>query len=330
MRHVLLASMITSFAVASCVGDAPGEPDVVPADPSEASPPTSVARDASMLPQPGSIGTMIEGFADYDSSIDSTSMCGGKIENLRPGPAALREFLPRFGIAGQSYYACQTGFHPRGQALDIYLFNFNAMQGFANWLTDNNSEMARRLGLNQVIFNSRMWRSYNSGASRPQGKWGRYGGADPHTNHVHISFGEEGASGTTSFFRDVIGDAPTPEPSLSTFTECGALHVDQVIGTDKPLMSCDGRFRLAQQLDGNLVLYRNDGAARWASGTNGTAGNRAIMQSDGNFVIYTGSGYPVWNSATYTSPGADFALQDDGNMVLYRNGVAIWNSGTNE
>src|ERR1043165_6289432 len=122
------------------------------------------------LPSPGSIGTSIEGYAAYDSSIDSASTCssGGF---MRSGTRAFSTYLARFGITGNTYDSCQTGFHPRGMALDVFISGTTGKQAFANWLTANNGEMARRLGLVQVIWQTSMWRSYNGGAGKPQGAW---------------------------------------------------------------------------------------------------------------------------------------------------------------
>jgi hypothetical protein len=238
--------------------------------------------------------------------------------------------VSQFGIVANTYASCQKGFHPVGQALDVFLSGTPAKQAFADWLTANGGEMARRLGVVQVIWQYNMWRSYNGGAGKPQGQWGAYSG-EPHLDHVHLSFGEAGAQGATSFYRDVIGGGGGgPVVTTSTFTECGVLHVDQVIGTDRALPSCDGGYALAQQTDGNLVLYRSNGSAAWSSGTFHTAGNLTVMQDDGNLVLYTSGGNPLWATGTFGRPGAELAVQGDGNLVLYRNGAPIWASGTAE
>ena len=39
------------------------------------------------------------------------------------------------------------------------------------------------------------------------------------------------------------------------------------------------------QKDGNLVVYREDGKAMWATGTSGDR-NSLVIQDDGNLVIY--------------------------------------------
>jgi hypothetical protein len=45
--------------------------------------------------------------------------------------------------------------------------------------------------------------------------------------------------------------------------------------------SCDGRFRLDMQPDGNLVLCQTNGPL-WGSGTAGKGGAVARMQTDGD------------------------------------------------
>ena len=328
MFRFRISSILIATLVASCAADGddgqPGEGDELE---QPDAPTITIATRVSDLPAPGSIGTPIDGYTAYDSSIDSISACGNG--SKRPGPQAFSDYLASLGMAGNNYAACQTGFHPRGMALDIYAGGFTGLQQFANWITANNSEMARRLGVVQVIFNSRMWRSYYGGAGKPQGAWGSYSGSDPHTSHVHVSFGEAGATASTSFYRDVlhIGGGGS-SGTHSTFTQCGYLLVNQAIGTDRALPSCDGRFFLAMQGDGNLVLYRANGTPKWASNTYGSAGRLAIMQGDGNFVVYTTGWAPVWYTSTAGRNGAILAMQNDGNVVIYLNGVPIWNTGT--
>ena len=62
---------------------------------------------------------------------------------------------------------------------------------------------------------------------------------------------------------------------------------------------------LVMQKDGNLVVYREDGQAMWASGTSGDK-NSVVIQGDGNLVVYDNSWnlnrQPRWDSGTF--PGA--------------------------
>lgn len=73
--------------------------------------------------------------------------------------------------------------------------------------------IARRVGVLYVIWDGRIW-----SASRADAGWRPYGGASPHTDHVHVSFTSAGAAGVTSFFHPVwepvLGrDFPTTVPS---------------------------------------------------------------------------------------------------------------------
>jgi len=108
---------------------------------------------------------------------------------------------------------------------------------------------------------------------------------------------------------------------------CGELRAERALGPSETVTSCDGRFVLVMQTDGNLVLYQGS-AALWSSDTSGTGANRAVMQSDGNFVVYDPT-RARWASGTDGNPGAWLALQNDGNAVVYTAaGSAVWDSGT--
>jgi hypothetical protein len=109
---------------------------------------------------------------------------------------------------------------------------------------------------------------------------------------------------------------------------CGMVWGDTVFRSGEGLLSCDGRFTLLQQDDGNLVLYLNGGGALWHAGTHGNAGASTVMQDDGNLVVYSIYGQPLWYSGTAGHATAALAVQDDGNLVIYDWGVALWQSGT--
>lgn len=112
----------------------------------------------------------------------------------------------------------------------------------------------------------------------------------------------------------------TPLWDKNTFIE--GLPSGYALRTDQFVRSRDGRFKLFQQKDGNLVLRRGTEAV-WASETSGT-GVFTTMQKDGNLVIRNSAGTPLWSSGT-ASPGALLAVQNDGNVVIYsKAGKAIW------
>ncbi len=84
---------------------------------------------------------------------------------------------------------------------------------FLTWLLKkdrygNEYAMARRLGIQYVIWNRKIWGAYNASSG-----WRKYTGANPHTDHVHISFTWAGARAKTSFWTGKVGNvgaAPTP------------------------------------------------------------------------------------------------------------------------
>ena len=108
---------------------------------------------------------------------------------------------------------------------------------------------------------------------------------------------------------------------------CGMLTKGEELTPGRSISSCDGRFRLTLQTDGNLVLYQQS-TALWSTGTAGIAARNALMQMDGNFVLYDTSNNAPWHTNTWNHPGAYLALQNDGNLVIYEGGAALWSSGT--
>jgi hypothetical protein len=126
-----------------------------------------------------------------------------------------------------------------------------------------------------------------------------------------------------------IWSSMNPGPS----TECGVMRTNQGLSMGRSITSCDGRFVLTMQLDGNLVLSQNGVGPIWSSGTFGR-GNLVIaaMQPDGNFVLQnraTNPPTPIWATGTSNSPGARIVVQNDGNLVIYNAGGApVWASNT--
>jgi Phosphate-induced protein 1 conserved region len=109
---------------------------------------------------------------------------------------------------------------------------------------------------------------------------------------------------------------------------CGVLRAGQGLTVGQTLGSCDGRFQLAMQYDGNLVLYQGT-SALWASNSYLSTGYSAVMQNDGNFVLYDVNQRPLFASNTWGRPGSALALQNDGNLVVYdTSGRPLWASNT--
>jgi hypothetical protein len=112
---------------------------------------------------------------------------------------------------------------------------------------------------------------------------------------------------------------------------------------------------LAQQTDGNLVLYptQTNPSALWAAGTVGNPGAYTQLQTDGNLVVYSAAGTALWESGTPTNggnrgwalctgeelqigqritnwtSGGYLTMQSDCNLVLYNSsGTALWSTNT--
>jgi hypothetical protein len=105
---------------------------------------------------------------------------------------------------------------------------------------------------------------------------------------------------------------------------CGTMLAGESLAPGEELSSCNGRYRLVHQADGNVVVY--DGAtALWFSDTAGRATTTLVFQPEGNIVLYAGDAV-AWAVQTHTSnKGVSFVLQDDGNLVVYgENGKVKW------
>lgn len=97
--------------------------------------------------------------------------------------------------------ATQKSLHAEGRAVD-WGFNANdekskaeAMQ-FINQLLANEAQQAKQMGIQEVIFNRKIW-----SALHPRDGLRDYGGTNPHTDHVHIGLNLKGAQKKTSFWR---------------------------------------------------------------------------------------------------------------------------------
>lgn len=99
------------------------------------------------------------------------------------------------------------------------------------------------------------------------------------------------------------------------------------------LVSKDGRYRMAFQDDGNLVVYKMGGRNNclqhlFDSQTDGKNAYRLRFQTDGNLVIYDRRSNGIWSSKTEGHPNATLVMQTDGNLVIYDNGRGIWSTNT--
>ena len=120
---------------------------------------------------------------------------------------------------------------------------------------------------------------------------------------------------------------PAALAALEAPAACAVMNSNQglIPGASEP--SCDGRFALTLQADGNLAL-RFGATQLWTTGTGGKAIAQAIMQADGDFVLDDYSGAAAWSTGTGGHPGARIVVQSDGNLVIYDGSQPIWSSAT--
>lgn len=135
------------------------------------------------------------------------------------------------------------------------------------------------------------------------------------------------ATAIAAALREAAGEGARPVmPPTPVYRD--RLLPDQSLTEGQELISEDGRFALAYQGDGNLVLYY-EGQVLWNTGTHGDGAGRLLMQMDGNLVMYAADGSAVWSTGTHGNDGAWLLMQNDGNAVVYSSaGLALWATGT--
>ena len=101
------------------------------------------------------------------------------------------------------------------------------------------------------------------------------------------------------------------------------------------LTSLNGRYTLAVQYDGNVVIYATESNKPvWSTKTAGRALGEHIylcMQSDQNIVLYV-EDEPIWASKTRKTNVKNIvlSLQNDGNLVGFGDTKQFWASETSE
>jgi hypothetical protein len=199
----------------------------------------------------------------------------------KPGAAALRKLLRRtYGkaIASSTLRACSRADsgHEEGRAVDwmtsVRVPAQKALaESFLAWLQapdafGNADAMARRLGVEYVIWNNRTWRAYDpargwtgyAGCLKKKKRKKRFDNAC-HRTHVHISLSWDGAYERTSYFTGYIAcpsfpvqsPAPAPAPPVAglDFVAVPPVRIlGTLMGTGTPTGPCrvrgGGRFDL--------------------------------------------------------------------------------------
>ena len=131
---------------------------------------------------------------------------------------------------------------------------------------------------------------------------------------------------------DIAGNNITLSAAVLRDPGANVLVSNEVLAVGQSIQSPNGLFTLLMQNDGNLVVYGPfDGVdtVYWASGTNGTGANRAIVNPDGRLEMFDAGDnleYSTLSGAT-TTVNPLLRLEDDGQVVIYRHdGQRVWES----
>jgi hypothetical protein len=239
-------------------------------------PAVAVASATAPVPAPRSFGAVADTFPRYEpeNTCSPTEKVGAK---------KLRKLLARtYGSSIGSYTVrpcsgADSG-HEEGRAVD-WMTNKKVpaqkamAKAFIKWLkaTDsygNTYAMARRLGVEYVIWNNRMWRTYDPGRGATEydkclhkKKKGKAAWANAcHRTHVHISLSWDGAYKRTSYFSGYVACPaataiwPTPvlpqaDPTTVPVTSTRILSTQTGLST--PAGPC--RARGGSRLDLNVL-----------------------------------------------------------------------------
>jgi hypothetical protein len=150
--------------------------------------------------------TLATATIDAHPGYDPQSRC---TPTAKPGTKALLALLRKSWGGGSSGISrgCSVGGtseHKEGRALDWHMDMKSKSQRARvdkalAWITANNGEVARRLGIMYVIWNQRIWSTYYPELGwRKMANRGSY--TANHKNHVHISLTWDGAMKQTSWW----------------------------------------------------------------------------------------------------------------------------------
>ena len=162
------------------------------------------------------------------------------------------------------------------------------VKNFTTWLFakdrhGNRNAVARRMGIQYVIWNKRIWGAYAASSG-----WRKYTGANPHTDHVHISFTWAGARKKTSFWTGKVGNvaaapkptlpapppppasstsAPRPQPTAPSSLPSGPEVVDETVTL--PTRTSAGRTMTGALVEGQAYVI--EAAGTWSYAKNALA-----------------------------------------------------------
>jgi hypothetical protein len=246
--------------------------------------------------------------------------------------------------------ACSVGGtseHKEGRAFDWGGLNAakaadrDRVKRFTTWLfkTDrygNRYAMARRLGIQYVIWNRHIWGSYAASSG-----WRRYTGANSHRDHVHISFTWAGARKKTSFWTGKVGNVqgspppssyPTPTPTPTPTTSPTSTTTPP-----RPAPARPGTLPPGPTLTDETVSVPGASEGVLTTGSL-TAGQRYLVEASGTYRFGTRANQladaecsrtpadPTWRRDRSVHPWQP----SEDHLDLYVDGVDLWADGDDE
>lgn len=111
--------------------------------------------------------------------------------------------------------------------------------------------------------------------------------------------------------------------------QCGILMRGEGLRPGERQTSCDGRFILTLQSDGDLVLSRADAGVLWSSRSAGCHARYLVMRPEGMLAVVDDVDRTVWQSHPFGIAGSYARLQDDGDLGVFDpGGRPLWHTGT--
>ncbi|MBC8067386.1 MAG: peptidoglycan DD-metalloendopeptidase family protein [Deltaproteobacteria bacterium] len=304
---------------------------------------------------------------DVDETPNSTATCGPRMSVFPVGEAHNIGYDASCGGPGGCPVSCpdvhaNSDWNPAAthNGIDVFAREGAPLVAVADGVVISSGTPSNTSGLRVKIRDACGWNYYyghmlssvvqkgdHVGAGQLIGYMGRSGAASTHL-HFNVSAGDylddinpfDLLHATSPTACGGEPPAPPPEeppppveppqpPPPPPEAGCGLLVPNQAIGVDQAIYSCDNRFTLVLQSDGNIVQYWNGtSTAIWNAGTVGQPANALVMQDDGNLVLYSAAGAPLWHTQTNGRPGSYLSLDDNGALIIFEGATPVWWNGT--
>ncbi|HEU5456018.1 MAG TPA: peptidoglycan-binding domain-containing protein, partial [Nocardioides sp.] len=274
--------------------------------------------EAATYPYPKPAGTLPVAL-DVAAPYQKGTLC---LTENQPGAVAFAKLLnATYGTRTYGILRTCAAEHGEGRALDWMINASNPDQlalanALTRWLAAPDAQgrpgaMAKRFGINYIIWNRQMWRAYDPGRG-----WAQYYGVSPHTDHIHFSFNWDGAYKRTSWWSGVAVTTPLTGPTG------GSTPTPPPAPTPAPPITASGYPLLAQGATGADVVLAQKVIGVTADGKFGplTAAALGTWQSKRGVPATKKLDNPTWATMVYLKlvPARTSPLSPYVNVVLKR------------